>query len=184
MGKWVTVIAFSCGMVTNAWASMNVTAHDEIANWSYALLNDDITGELTSDAYVTDLAGRGFMSIGCAPITAGKPAVFIIISSREALGLEGEPGRITYRVGKQPAVKSAATFRKAVRKGQLATYILIEIPKELPRMLRNMTQGPSMEVELSPKVPALTVNLRFPIGDVRPLYRRMEKDCPGFLKTF
>ncbi|MBV9251378.1 MAG: hypothetical protein JO227_19275 [Acetobacteraceae bacterium] len=81
-------------------------------------------------------------------------------------------------------MQSGGTFRKAVWKGELATYILPDAARELPRMLRTMTQGPSMEVEVSPKIASLAVNLHFPIGDVKPLYHRIEKDCPGFIKSF
>ena len=184
MRKWLAIGLLSCGVFTQAWARLDPTAQDAIAGWNYALLKDDTTGQLTSDANLTDAGGRGFMSIGCARVTGRKPAVFILISPQESLGLDGEPGRITYRVGKQAPVQSGGTFRKAVWKGQLATYILPETAKALPRMLRTMTEGPSMEVQVSPKIASLAVQLHFPIGDVKLLYHRIEKDCPGFIKSF
>ena len=184
MQKWLAAAVFLCGMATNGWARLNATAHDEIAGWKYTVLKDDVTGEKTLDANLADLGGRGFMSLGCAPVAAGKPTVFLIISPREVVGVDGEPGRIVYRVGERPAVQSGGTFRKAVWRGQPATYILPEGANELPRMLRRMTQGPSMEVEVAPSIPALAVNLRFRIGNVKTLYNRIEKDCPGFTKTF
>ena len=184
MRKWLVVTALLCGVAPNAWARLNETSHDEVAGWNYALLKDDHTGDLTSNASLTDLGGHGFMSIGCAPVAHGQPAVFLLISPQDSIGLDGEPGRIVYRVGGQAAVESGGTFRKAVWKGEVATYILPGEANALPRMLRGMTRGASMEIELSPKTPNAGVDLRFRIGDVKLIFKRIEKDCPGFIKTF
>jgi hypothetical protein len=184
MGKWLVVVALSCGMALPARAELDPTSQDKIFGWNYAVLRDRATGELTSHASLQDLGGGGFVSIDCAPVPAGKPAVFVIISPRESLGRDGEPGRIVYRVAGSPAIQSKGTFHQAVHKDQVATYILPSVAPDPPRMLRRMTQGTTMNVELSPQTPSVVVNLHFHIGDVKVLYRRMEKDCPGFTKTF